>query len=61
VSCTWCGSKTHRTDHRLRRTPYGGFHDEIRERLTTQRERFDKARDDFVAAAHTTAGAHLGD
>jgi hypothetical protein len=38
-----------------------GFHDEIRERLTTQRERFDKARDDFVAAAHTTAGADLGD
>ena len=41
--------------HEVRR-----FYDEIRDRLTTQREHFDKARDAFVDAANQAAGADLG-
>lgn len=35
------------------------FHDEIRERLTTQRERFDEAREAFIDAAQRAGGTQL--
>lgn len=35
------------------------LHDQIRKRLSTQRERFDTTRDDFIAAACAVAGAQL--
>ena len=36
------------------------FYKQTRERLVTQRERFDEARHKFVEAAHAVAGAELG-